>query len=67
VYTYGWMIEHVLTFAAHNRTMAMLALKQAGIADLSFCVSQAAGEACIDSDLSHDERRDARGATREAR
>jgi AraC family transcriptional regulator len=66
VYTYGAMIEHVLTFAAHNRTMAMLALKKAGISDLSFCISQAVGETCIDPSLSHNARRDARGATREA-
>ena len=66
VYTYGWMIEHVLTFAAHNRTMAMLALKQAGISDLSFCVSQAVGETCIDPSLSHDARLGVRGAAREA-
>jgi AraC family transcriptional regulator len=66
VYTYGAMIEHVLTFAAHNRTMAMLALQKAGVRDLSFCVSRTVGEACIDPDLSHDARRDARGAARKA-
>lgn len=66
IYTYGAMIEHVLTFAAHNRTMAVLALKKAGVTDLSFCISQAAGEACIGPSLSHNARRDARAATREA-
>jgi hypothetical protein len=36
VYTYGGMIAHVLTFAAHNRTLAVLALKQAGVEDLGW-------------------------------
>jgi hypothetical protein len=31
VYTYGGMIAHVLTFAAHNRTLVALALKSAGL------------------------------------
>jgi AraC family transcriptional regulator len=30
------MIAHVLTFAAHNRTLVVLALKQAGIQDLGW-------------------------------
>jgi hypothetical protein len=30
------MIAHVLTFAAHNRTLAALALKKAGIGDLGW-------------------------------
>jgi AraC-like DNA-binding protein len=33
-YTYGGMIAHVLTFAAHRRTLAAGALHDAGIADL---------------------------------
>jgi AraC family transcriptional regulator len=36
VYTYGGMIAHVLTFAAHNRTLAVLALKKAGVEDLGW-------------------------------
>jgi AraC family transcriptional regulator len=36
VFTYGGMIAHVLTFAAHNRTLAVLALKKAGIGDLGW-------------------------------
>jgi AraC family transcriptional regulator len=36
VYTYGGMIAHVLTFAAHNRTLVALALKQAGVDDLGW-------------------------------
>jgi AraC family transcriptional regulator len=35
VFTYGGMIAHVLTFAAHNRTL-VLALKKAGIEDLGW-------------------------------
>jgi AraC family transcriptional regulator len=34
VFTYGGMIAHVLTFAAHRRTLAIGALHSAGIADL---------------------------------
>jgi len=34
VYTYGGMIAHVLTFAAHRRTLAVLALHKAGVDDL---------------------------------
>ena len=30
------MIAHVLTFAAHNRTLVVLALKKAGIEDLGW-------------------------------
>jgi AraC family transcriptional regulator len=36
VFSYGGMIAHVLTFAAHNRTLVVLALKQAGIGDLGW-------------------------------
>jgi hypothetical protein len=36
VYTYGGMIAHVLTFAAHNRTLVVLALKKAGVEDLGW-------------------------------
>jgi uncharacterized damage-inducible protein DinB len=62
VFTYGGMIAHVLTFAAHNRTMAVVALKKAGIGDLSFCVSEAIGTECAVQ--SHDPRRDPRAAIR---
>ncbi len=34
VFTYGGMLAHVLTFAAHRRTLAIGALYSAGIADL---------------------------------
>jgi AraC family transcriptional regulator len=34
VFTYGGMIAHVLTFAAHRRTLVLGALAQAGITDL---------------------------------
>jgi AraC family transcriptional regulator len=34
IYTYGGMIAHVLTFAAHRRTLVCGALVDAGIADL---------------------------------
>jgi AraC-like DNA-binding protein len=36
VFTYGGMIAHVLTFAAHNRTLVALALKKAGVDDLGW-------------------------------
>ncbi|MGH3444807.1 MAG: helix-turn-helix domain-containing protein [Nocardioidaceae bacterium] len=36
VFTYGGMIAHVLTFAAHRRTLAVLALTRAGIEDLGW-------------------------------
>jgi AraC family transcriptional regulator len=36
VFTYGGMIAHVLTFAAHNRTLVVLALKKAGVDDLGW-------------------------------
>jgi AraC family transcriptional regulator len=36
VFTYGGMIAHVLTFAAHNRTLVVLALKKAGVGDLGW-------------------------------
>jgi hypothetical protein len=32
--TYGGMLAHVRTFAAHNRTLVVLALRKAGIEDL---------------------------------
>jgi hypothetical protein len=34
VFTYGGMIAHVLTFAAHRRTLVVGALHDAGITDL---------------------------------
>ena len=34
VFTYGGMIAHVLTFAAHRRTLVCGALSDAGITDL---------------------------------
>jgi AraC family transcriptional regulator len=34
VYTYGGMIAHVLTFAAHRRTLVAGALIDAGVTDL---------------------------------
>ncbi|MEP7090552.1 MAG: helix-turn-helix transcriptional regulator [Nocardioidaceae bacterium] len=36
VFTYGGMIAHVLTFAAHRRTLAVLALDKHGIGDLGW-------------------------------
>ncbi|MBO1755470.1 AraC family transcriptional regulator [Allobranchiibius sp. CTAmp26] len=36
VFTYGGMIAHVLTFAAHRRTLVALALDQHGIGDLGW-------------------------------
>jgi AraC family transcriptional regulator len=36
VFTYGGMIAHVLTFAAHRRTLVVLALDDAGITDLGW-------------------------------
>ena len=36
VFTYGGMIAHVLTFAAHRRTLVALALDKAGITDLGW-------------------------------
>jgi hypothetical protein len=36
VFTYGGMIAHVLTFAAHRRTLVALALDAAGIDDLGW-------------------------------
>jgi AraC family transcriptional regulator len=36
VFTYGGMIAHVLTFAAHRRTLVVLALGQAGVEDLGW-------------------------------
>lgn len=36
VFTYGGMIAHVLTFAAHRRTLAVLALKKFGMTDLGW-------------------------------
>ena len=34
MFTYGGMIAHVLTFAAHRRTLVVGALSDAGITDL---------------------------------
>jgi hypothetical protein len=36
VFTYGGMIAHVLTFAAHRRTLVVLALSRAGVEDLGW-------------------------------
>ena len=36
VFTYGGMIAHVLTFAAHRRTLVALALDDAGVRDLGW-------------------------------
>jgi AraC family transcriptional regulator len=36
VFTYGGMIAHVLTFAAHRRTLVVLALTAAGAGDLGW-------------------------------
>lgn len=36
VFTYGGMIAHVLTFAAHRRTLAVLALDKHGITELGW-------------------------------
>jgi len=36
VFTYGGMIAHVLTLAAHRRTLVVLALDAAGITDLGW-------------------------------
>jgi AraC family transcriptional regulator len=36
LFTYGGMIAHVLTFAAHRRTLVVLALRQAGDGDLGW-------------------------------
>ncbi len=36
MFTYGGMIAHVLTFAAHRRTLVVGALSDAGITDLGY-------------------------------
>jgi AraC family transcriptional regulator len=36
IFTYGGMIAHVLTFAAHRRTLVALALSTAGVGDLGW-------------------------------
>jgi AraC family transcriptional regulator len=36
VFTYGGMIAHVLTFAAHRRTLAVLALERHGVTELGW-------------------------------
>jgi AraC-like DNA-binding protein len=36
VFTYGGMVAHVLTFAAHRRTLAVLALDKHGVDDLGW-------------------------------
>lgn len=56
-FTYGEMIEHVLTFAAHNRTVALLTLKKAGVTDLDMCISENVGSECpVDASLTHVKR-----------
>jgi|HubBroStandDraft_4_1064222.scaffolds.fasta_scaffold179616_2 AraC family transcriptional regulator len=45
-YTYAAMIEHVLTFSAHNRTLVLVSLKKAGVRDLDLCISEAVGTEC---------------------
>ncbi len=36
VFTYGGMIAHVLTFAAHRRTLVVLALDHHGVGELGW-------------------------------
>ena len=36
MFTYGGMIAHVLTFAAHRRTLVVLALGKHGVEDLGW-------------------------------
>lgn len=36
VFTYGGMIAHVLTFAAHRRTLVVLAFARHGVEDLGW-------------------------------
>jgi AraC family transcriptional regulator len=36
VFTFGGMIAHVLTFAAHRRTLAVLALDAYGVTELGW-------------------------------
>jgi hypothetical protein len=36
VFTYGGMIAHVLTFAAHRRTLVVLALAKYGVDELGW-------------------------------
>jgi hypothetical protein len=36
VFTYGGMVAHVLTFAAHRRTLVALALKKYGVERLGW-------------------------------
>lgn len=36
VFTYGGMVAHVLTFAAHRRTLVLLALDRHGVSDLGW-------------------------------
>lgn len=56
-FTYSAMIQHVLTFAAHNRTLALLTLKQAGVTDLDMCISENVGTDCpVDASLVHVKR-----------
>jgi AraC family transcriptional regulator len=62
VYTYDWLIEHVLTFAAHNRTLVLVSLKKAGITDLDLCISASAGSDCIVSDKADARTRTVQGA-----
>lgn len=48
VFTYGAMIQHVLTFAAHNRTLVIMSLKKAGINDLNLCIAENTALLCVD-------------------
>jgi hypothetical protein len=36
VFTYAGMVAHVLTFAAHRRTLAALALEHHGVPDVGY-------------------------------
>ena len=36
MFTYGGMIAHVLTFAAHRRTLVVLALSKHGVEELGW-------------------------------
>ena len=47
-HTYGGMIAHVLTFAAHNRTLAVLALKKAGVEDTRLGRPMRSGDRRVD-------------------
>jgi hypothetical protein len=36
VFTFGGMVSHVLTFAAHRRTLAVCAFQAAGVTSLGY-------------------------------